>query len=173
MPKPHLYVTGITASFAILLATAAAQDAELPRQARELFQPLPKNMATQEFPVTNERTCSTRAVAVLRSPADHRWQHQLLDLSSTSALWNRLARQIYRCRATSASSSRPNDPQCSDEFCHSLAWRPRERRRPSDKGHDLAHHLRPARREGCGRPCGGHRGLCPAVRGSIQMNRNR
>src|SRR5438128_6339276 len=55
MAKLHLYAAGFTASFAILLATAAAEDAELLRQARELFQPMPKDMATLEFPITKER----------------------------------------------------------------------------------------------------------------------
>ena len=55
MAKLPLYAAGITASFTILLTTAAAQDAALLKQAQELFQPLPKDMATAEFPITRER----------------------------------------------------------------------------------------------------------------------
>jgi cytochrome c peroxidase len=39
----------------IFAAGAAQPDPELLRRARELFQPLPKDMATAEFPVTKER----------------------------------------------------------------------------------------------------------------------
>jgi cytochrome c peroxidase len=62
MLKLHLYAAGITASFAILLTTAAAEDAELLKQARELFQPLPKNMATPESPTTRERVLLGRSL---------------------------------------------------------------------------------------------------------------
>src|SRR5260370_36079841 len=40
---------------AIPLAALAGEDAELRKQAQELFQPLPKDMATPEFPITRER----------------------------------------------------------------------------------------------------------------------
>jgi cytochrome c peroxidase len=49
-----LYAAGITATFAILLIAAAAEDAALLKQAQEIFQPLPKDMATAEFPITRE-----------------------------------------------------------------------------------------------------------------------
>jgi cytochrome c peroxidase len=45
----------VTASFTILLTAAAAQDAALLKQAQEIFQPLPKDMASAEFPITRER----------------------------------------------------------------------------------------------------------------------
>ena len=50
MAKLHLYVAGITAMIAILPIAAAAEDAALLKQAQEIFQPLPKDMATAEFP---------------------------------------------------------------------------------------------------------------------------
>src|SRR5712691_6915971 len=55
MAELHLYAAGIAASFAILLTAASADDAQLLKQAQELFQPLPKDMATPELPVTKER----------------------------------------------------------------------------------------------------------------------
>src|SRR5216683_7723663 len=55
MAKLPLYVAGITASFTILLTATAAQDAALLKQAQEIFQPLPKEMASAEFPITKER----------------------------------------------------------------------------------------------------------------------
>jgi cytochrome c peroxidase len=46
-----------------LVATVrASDDAELLKQARELFRPLPKDMATAEFPVTPERVALGRAL---------------------------------------------------------------------------------------------------------------
>src|SRR5947208_17045245 len=55
MAKLPLYVAGITASFTILLTAATAQDAALLKQAQEIFQPLPREMASAEFPITKER----------------------------------------------------------------------------------------------------------------------
>ena len=55
MAKLLLYATGITASFAILLTAAAAQDATLLKQAQEIFQPLPKDVANAGLPTTKER----------------------------------------------------------------------------------------------------------------------
>ena len=55
MAKLHLYAAGITATIAILPIAAAADDAALLKQAQEIFQPLPKDMATAEFPITRER----------------------------------------------------------------------------------------------------------------------
>jgi cytochrome c peroxidase len=55
MAKLPLYAAGITATFAILLIAAAAEDAALLKQAQGIFQPLPKDMATAEFPITRER----------------------------------------------------------------------------------------------------------------------
>src|SRR5882672_8382365 len=55
MAKLPLYVAGITASFTILATAAAAQDAALLKQAQEIFQPLPKDMASAELPITRER----------------------------------------------------------------------------------------------------------------------
>jgi cytochrome c peroxidase len=54
MAKLPLYAAGITASFTMLLTAAAAQDAALLKQAQEIFQPLPKDMATAEFSITRE-----------------------------------------------------------------------------------------------------------------------
>ena len=55
MAKLPLYAAGITATFTTLLITAAAEDAALLKQAQGIFQPLPKDMATAEFPITRER----------------------------------------------------------------------------------------------------------------------
>jgi cytochrome c peroxidase len=55
MAKLPLYAAGTAATFTILLMAAAADDAELLKQAQEIFQPLPKDMATAEFPITRER----------------------------------------------------------------------------------------------------------------------
>jgi cytochrome c peroxidase len=55
MAKLPLYVVSITVTFAILPMAAAAEDAALLKQAQEIFQPLPKDMATAEFPITRER----------------------------------------------------------------------------------------------------------------------
>src|SRR6202011_6164684 len=55
MAKLPLYATGITASFTILLTAATAQDAALLKQAQEIFQPLPRDMASAESPITRER----------------------------------------------------------------------------------------------------------------------
>jgi len=55
MAKLPLYASGITASFTILLTAAAAEDAALLKQAQEIFEPLPKDVASAEFPITRER----------------------------------------------------------------------------------------------------------------------
>jgi cytochrome c peroxidase len=55
MAKLPLYAAGVTASFTILLTAAAAEDAALLKQAQEIFQPLPKDLASAEFPITRER----------------------------------------------------------------------------------------------------------------------
>jgi cytochrome c peroxidase len=55
MVKLPLYAAGVAATFAILLMAAAAEEDALLKQAQEIFQPLPKDMATAEFPITKER----------------------------------------------------------------------------------------------------------------------
>src|SRR3984893_12688820 len=55
MAKLPLYATGITASFTILLTAATPQDAALLKQAQEISQPLPRDMASAESPITRER----------------------------------------------------------------------------------------------------------------------
>ena len=55
MARLPFYAAGITASFMILLTAAAAQDAALLKQAQEIFQPLPQDLASTEFPITRER----------------------------------------------------------------------------------------------------------------------
>ena len=52
MARLPLYAASIAATFAILLIAAAAEDAALLQQAQGIFQPLPKDMATEEFPIT-------------------------------------------------------------------------------------------------------------------------
>jgi cytochrome c peroxidase len=51
----HAGVAGLAAGLIVGFAAAAEPDAELLQQARELFKPLPKDMATPEFPITRER----------------------------------------------------------------------------------------------------------------------
>jgi len=55
MAKFHHCIAGITVTFAILPMAAMAEDAALLKQAQEIFQALPKDMATAEFPITRER----------------------------------------------------------------------------------------------------------------------
>jgi cytochrome c peroxidase len=55
MARLPLYAAGITATFAILLIAAAAEDAALLKKAQEIYQPLPNDMASAEFPITRER----------------------------------------------------------------------------------------------------------------------
>jgi hypothetical protein len=55
MAKLPLYVTAILATFAIPLIAEAAEEGTLLKQAQEIFQPLPKDMATPEFPIIRER----------------------------------------------------------------------------------------------------------------------
>jgi cytochrome c peroxidase len=61
MMRAHLrfYATiaggALSSIFTILVMTAAAQDDVLLKRAQEIFQPLPKDMATAEFPITRER----------------------------------------------------------------------------------------------------------------------
>src|SRR6516165_4526221 len=68
MTQAHLrfYATiaagALSSTFAILLTAAAAEDAALLKQAQEIFQPLPKDMATAEFPITPERVELGRAL---------------------------------------------------------------------------------------------------------------
>jgi cytochrome c peroxidase len=47
--------SSLAATFTVLLTAAAADDEGLLKRAREIFQPLPKDMATAEFPITRER----------------------------------------------------------------------------------------------------------------------
>jgi cytochrome c peroxidase len=54
MAKLLLGAAGITASFAILLTAAAAQDAALLKQAQEIFRPLPEDLANAGLPTTKE-----------------------------------------------------------------------------------------------------------------------
>ena len=55
MAKLPLYATGIMGTFAILLMAAAGEEDALQKQAQQIFHPLPKDMATEEFPITRER----------------------------------------------------------------------------------------------------------------------
>lgn len=62
MTKLSLYAAGLAATFTVLLMAAAADDAGLLKQAQEIFQPLPKDMASAEFPITRERSELGRAL---------------------------------------------------------------------------------------------------------------
>ena len=55
MVKLPLYAAGVAATFAILLMAAAAEEDALLKQAQEIFQPLRKDIANAEFPITKER----------------------------------------------------------------------------------------------------------------------
>jgi cytochrome c peroxidase len=55
MAKLYLYAAGVAASFMILLTGAAAEEAELLKQAQEIFQPLSKDLASAGLPTTRER----------------------------------------------------------------------------------------------------------------------
>src|SRR6266436_9456178 len=54
MTRLYLCAACITRSFATLLTAAGADDAGLLKQAQEIFQPLPKDLASAEFPITKE-----------------------------------------------------------------------------------------------------------------------
>src|SRR5262245_49979488 len=116
-------MAGISASFALLLTVAAAQDDGLLKQAQELFQPLPKDMATAEFPITKERVELGRSLFF-----DPRLTIDANMSCSSCVLRNRRAAKAHRRQTTSASPSRADQPQFGDEFCHSLAGRPDEPR---------------------------------------------
>ena len=62
MVKHPLYIALITAAFTIPLMAAAAEEDALLKQAQEIFHPLPKDMATAEFPITRERVELGRAL---------------------------------------------------------------------------------------------------------------
>ena len=62
MVKLPLCIAVITAAFTIPLMAAAAEEDALLKQAQEIFQPLPKDMATAEFPITRERVELGRAL---------------------------------------------------------------------------------------------------------------
>ena len=172
MAKLHLYAASVTASLTILLTAAAAQDAALLKQAQELFQPLPKNMATPESPTTREGVLLGRSLFFdPRLTIDG--NIELLELPSAGALWNGRAASIDRRAATPSSTARPDGRQRGPEH-HSLARRSRQRRRPGGKGPDFADHLRPTGREGRDRAGERHHGLCRAVqRQHSQTTRNR
>jgi cytochrome c peroxidase len=55
MAKSHLIAAGVAAVFALASAAAAADDASLLKQAREIFKPLPPDMATPDSPITAPR----------------------------------------------------------------------------------------------------------------------
>jgi cytochrome c peroxidase len=56
MANVYRFALGSACVLAISLMTTMAEgDADLLKRAQELFQPLPKDMATSEFPITKER----------------------------------------------------------------------------------------------------------------------
>jgi cytochrome c peroxidase len=55
MANVCLFVVGTSVLPISLATTQAEEDADLLKRAQELFEPLPKDMATPEFPVTKER----------------------------------------------------------------------------------------------------------------------
>ena len=56
MVNVYLFAVGTASVLAISLTTTVAEDeADLLKRAQELFEPLPKDMATPEFPITRER----------------------------------------------------------------------------------------------------------------------
>jgi cytochrome c peroxidase len=62
MTKLHLYMAGIATSFTILLTTVTADEGKLLKQAQEIFQPLPENLGSPDYPVTRERVELGRAL---------------------------------------------------------------------------------------------------------------
>ena len=66
MMRLQLLAAGITAAFAISLSAAVAEDTALLKQAQEIFQPLPKDMATAEFLITRERVELGRSLFSIR-----------------------------------------------------------------------------------------------------------
>ena len=72
MAKLPLYAAGITAIFAILLIAAAAEDAALVKQAQGIFQPLPKDMAIEEFSITRDRVELGRSLVFRSATGDRR-----------------------------------------------------------------------------------------------------
>ena len=62
MVKLPLYIAVIAAAFTIPRMAAVAEEDALLKQAQEIFQPLPKDMATAEFPITRERVELGRAL---------------------------------------------------------------------------------------------------------------
>jgi cytochrome c peroxidase len=55
MAKSPLIAASVAAAFAVAWAAAAADDATLLKQAREIFKPLPPDMATPDSPITTPR----------------------------------------------------------------------------------------------------------------------
>ncbi len=55
MAKSPLIAASVAAAFAVAWAAAAADDASLLKQAREIFKPLPPDMATRDSPITTPR----------------------------------------------------------------------------------------------------------------------
>src|SRR5262249_36104222 len=53
--KVHLYFAGIVLLGVVAPAAAAESEADRLKQAQELFQPLPRDMATPEAPITPQR----------------------------------------------------------------------------------------------------------------------
>jgi cytochrome c peroxidase len=62
MMTTRITLTGMVVLLAGLPAIAAAADKQLLEQAQVLFQPLPKDMATPEYPVTKERVALGRSL---------------------------------------------------------------------------------------------------------------
>jgi cytochrome c peroxidase len=55
MAKSHLIAASVAAVFAVASAAAAADDASVLKQAREIFKPLPADMATPDSPIAAPR----------------------------------------------------------------------------------------------------------------------
>jgi hypothetical protein len=104
MAKLSLYAAGLTATFSIVLIAAAAEDADLLKQAQRIFQPLPKIWRLRSS--DNQGTRRTREVAVFRSATDDRRQHELFELSPTGVLRYGRSTKTNGCQAASPSASR-------------------------------------------------------------------
>src|SRR5215471_9382946 len=119
--KLHLCFAGIMLLVVIAPTTAAETETERLKQAQGLFQPLPRDMATPEAPITPQRVDLGRLLFFdPRLTVD-------ADVSCSSChqpARNGRAAQVDRCEAATASAPCPDNPQCRAQFHHSLARRP-------------------------------------------------
>lgn len=103
MPKSLLMTASIAAIFSVAPAAVAADDAGLLKQAREIFKPLPADMATADSPITAPRVELGRMLFFDPRVHDRR-QHELRYLPSACPLRNRRIAEIDRGATAPASA---------------------------------------------------------------------